>query len=245
MTVSFRPLRSNYGFQSPGFTVSPTGQLTVTSGSTLELNDRVDINDALYVSDQIYIDNIALLDLSDPLVNKLGVNITESYLTKLATLQDLNVVGDVDIQDSSNNVNLSIVSGQVILNSTTLGNIDNIEIGATTPADAFFNDVEIGQTGNNKSLNVVGTVSVSISASIPTITNTTITSTTGNIATVNATDVNSTTVDATTANITTVNTTDIAANDITIVNTPVDPDHATRKDYVDSRISAFAIAFGA
>ena len=86
MTVNYRPFKSAYGFESPGFAVSATGQLTITSGGTLELNDRVDINDELYVSSQIYINNIPLLDLADPLVNKLGPLITESSLTKLATL---------------------------------------------------------------------------------------------------------------------------------------------------------------
>lgn len=33
--------------------------------------------------------------------------------------------------------------------------------------------------------------------------------------------------------------------DINITNTPTNIDHATRKDYVDNRISAFSIAFGA
>ena len=33
--------------------------------------------------------------------------------------------------------------------------------------------------------------------------------------------------------------------DILLTNVPTQPEHATRKDYVDSRISAFAIAFGA
>ena len=32
---------------------------------------------------------------------------------------------------------------------------------------------------------------------------------------------------------------------ISTVEQPTDPDHVTRKDYVDARVSAFAIAFGA
>jgi hypothetical protein len=38
---------------------------------------------------------------------------------------------------------------------------------------------------------------------------------------------------------------DISANDVTIANTPTATNHATRKDYVDSRATAFAVAFGA
>ena len=38
---------------------------------------------------------------------------------------------------------------------------------------------------------------------------------------------------------------DMSANDVTIANTPTATNHATRKDYVDSRATAFAVAFGA
>jgi hypothetical protein len=37
----------------------------------------------------------------------------------------------------------------------------------------------------------------------------------------------------------------IAVNDVTINNIPTELYHATRKDYVDSRISALSIALGA
>jgi len=245
MTATFKPLRSDYGFESPGFSVSPTGQLTINSGSSLELNDRVDINDSLYVSTQIYIDNIALLDLTDPAVNKLGSGITESYLTKLDTLQELAVQGNLDIQDMGSNSNIDITNGVIIINSTTLGSLDNIEIGQTTPADAYFNNVEIGSVSNPSSLIIEGTLSVSDSASIPTITNTTITSTTANFTIGNIVTVNSTTVNATTGNVDTVNSSAIDADDITITNRPAQANHATRKDYVDNKISAFAIVFGA
>ncbi len=38
---------------------------------------------------------------------------------------------------------------------------------------------------------------------------------------------------------------EVAASDIAVSNTPTAVNHATRKDYVDSRVAAFSIAFGA
>jgi len=225
MTITFLPLRSTHGFQSPGFSVSPTGKLSISSGETQVFNDQVDINESLYVSDQIYINNVPLLDLTDPLINKLNSAITESSLTRLATLQELNVDGDVGIEDGSGNVNISIVSGIVEITSTTVGSIDNFDIGQTTPGDATFNTVIV-----NNTLNVAGTVTMTESLSLPTGNITTVNSTTGNITTVNST---------------TINTDIMVVDDITINNTPVELYHATRKDYVDNRITAFSIAFGA
>lgn len=245
MTVNYRPFKSSYGFESPGFSVSATGQLTITSGGTLELNDRVDINDSLYVSTQIFINNIPLLDLTNPLVNKLSPLITESSLTKLDVLQELFVQGDIEFKDALSNDNIVITNGVITIASTSLGTLDNIEIGSTTPADAYFNDVFIGSVGNDKELSVEGTVVISNSIDVPTIINTTITSTTGNITTVSATDVNTTNASITSATIDVISSEDITADDIIINNTPTAANQATRKDYVDNKISAFAIVFGA
>jgi hypothetical protein len=240
MTATFKPLRSTHGFESPGFSVSPTGQLSIASGSTLEFNDRVDVNDSLYVSDQIYINDIPLLDLSDPLVNKLSSAITESYLTKLDTLQELYVQGNAFIQDSQGNVNISITNGEVIISSTTVGYLDNITIGGSTPSDGYFNFLSV-----NNELIVSGDVFFNSSTNSPLGNITTVNSTTGNIDIVNSTTGNITTVNSITGNIDIVNSIELDVNDITINNTPVEVYHATRKDYVDNRISAFAIAFGA
>jgi hypothetical protein len=240
MSALFKPLRSTHGFESPGFVVSPTGQLTISSGSILEFDDRVNINDSLYVSDQIYVNNFPLLDLTDPLINKLGPAITESYLTKLDTLQNLDVQGDVYIQDTANNLNLSITNGQILISSIITGYIDNINIGVTTQADGYFNFISA-----NNDLAVTGEIFFDVSINGPLGNVITINSTTGNITTVNSITINATEVNSITGNIDTVNSIEIDVNDITINNTPIEAFHATRKDYVDNRISAFAIAFGA
>jgi hypothetical protein len=298
MSANFSPLRSVHGFKSPGFLVSPTGELTI--------DGEVTINNVINV-DQVYIRGFSLLDVTDSTVS-LDDNIRNSSLTGLGVLERLEVDGDVFIGIASTNF-ITINDGIISITSTNTGAIENMEIGAVTPADANFRDVTVGQTGanvvtsvalgnagsnytsgtktttgqigtsgtgltvaitvttgavqtvtivnggigyvvgdivdidggdgatleitqaaNNAVLTVNGTVDVTVSATI-----TTVNSTTGNITTVNST----------TGNITTINATEVDVDDITINNLPVEIYHATRKDYVDNRITAFAIGFGA
>jgi hypothetical protein len=239
-TVNYSPLRSESGFQSPGFEVSPTGKITTASGETQTFQDRVDINNELFVSEQIYINSIPLIDLSEPQINRLHPGITDSFLTKLATLRELSVVGNVDIEDQNNNKNISIINGTVLITSTNLGNIDNISIGLTTSANARFKDVEIGQPGTPSQLTVTGIVSISESATIPLLT-----TATGNITTTNSVTGNITTVNSNQVNSNQVNADEIDVDDIKINNQPTEIFHSTRKDYVDNRITALSIALGA
>jgi len=300
MSANFSPLRSLHGFKSPGFLVSPTGELTI--------DGEVTINNVINV-DQVYIQGFSLLDVTDSTVS-LDDNIRNSSLTGLGVLERLEVDGDVFIGIASTNF-ITINDGIISITSTNTGALENMEIGAVTPADANFRDVSVGQAGanvvtsvalvnagsnytsgtktttgqigvagigltvaitvsgsavqtvtivnggtgyvvgdivdiedsagsgatleitnavNNAVLTVNGTVDVTVSATI-----TTVNSTTGNITTVNST----------TGNITTINATEVDVDDITINNLPVEIYHATRKDYVDNRITAFAIGFGA
>lgn len=293
MSANFSPLRSVHGFKSPGFLVSPTGELLIEG--------EVTINNVINV-DQVYIQGFSLLDVTDSTVS-LDDNIRNSSLTGLGVLERLEVDGDVFIGIASTNF-ITINDGIISITSTNTGAIENMEIGAVTPADANFRDVSVGQAGNNVvtavnlnnagvnytagtktttgQLGVTGTgLTVSITVSGGLVQTATIVSggtgyVVGDIVdidggdgatleitqaannallTVNGTvDVtvtitsptsNITTMNSTTGNITTVNATAVDADDITINNLPVETYHATRKDYVDSRITAFAIGFGA
>ncbi len=235
MPVIYSPLRSLHGFKSPGFEVSPTGVLTVTSGGTLTFNDQVDINDSLYVDTQIYIDNDAVFEFGVGTVG-LSTSLTTSHLETLGTLQELNVEGNVNILDSSSNTNISIINGVLSLESfSSTGSIENVDIGQTSPGNGRFVDVIIDNDLAVTNDITATTIAVN-SASITT----TVSAATGNITTVNSTTINSTTINSTTVNVDS-----ITVDDITINNTPVELYHATRKDYVDNRITAFSIAFGA
>jgi hypothetical protein len=187
MTVNISPLRSQAGFQSPGFLVSPTGDITI---------------DGNFVSSQLIVNGITILETEDS-TPSLGSDIKNSSLTNLGVLNILEVRGDVSIVDISDNTNISIVDGQITVSSVTKGSLDNIAIGQTSAAEAMFTDVDADN------------LTLTTTAIIPTLASTDITST------------------------------DISADDIEITNQPTELNHATRKDYVDNRISALSIALGA
>ena len=178
MSVNFSPLKSNFGFSSPGFAVSNTGNL---QAENLQIQGNATVNGTLYFN---IISNIngnddtlqpfSLLDTSDSTIS-LSPLIKNSSLTGLGVLNRLEVDGDVYIGIASTNF-LTIDNGRVVVNNINLGSIENSTIGLITPAGARF--------------------------------------TTATMATA------------------------------TITNTPTLAGHATRKDYVDSRISALSIALG-
>jgi hypothetical protein len=295
MSANFSPLRSLHGFKSPGFLVSPTGELTIDS--------EVTINNVINV-DQVYIQGFSLLDVSDSTVS-LDDNIRNSSLTGLGVLERLEVDGDVFIGIASTNF-VTINDGIISITSTNTGALENMEIGAVTPADANFRDVSVGQTGINVVTSVaidnagggytsgtktttgqIGVAGTGLTVAITVTTGVVQTATVVNggtgyvvgdivdiddgtasgatleiisavnnaVLTVNGTvnvgvtitapTSNITTINSTTGNIDTVNATVVDVDDVTINNLPVQTYHATRKDYVDSRVTAFAIAFGA
>lgn len=235
MTITYSPLRSTHGFKSPGFEVSPTGVLTINSGGTLTFEDTTYINSSLYVATQIFIDTDPVFEFGASTVG-FSSDLTTSYLETLGTLQELNVQGDVTIEDSSNNLNISIVNGVLSIESFgSTGSIENVDIGQTSPGDGRFVDIVV-----DNDISIANDISATtIAVNSATIT-TTVGAATGNITTLNTTTGNITTVNATT-----VNTDDVTVDDITINNTPVQAYHATRKDYVDNRITALSIALGA
>lgn len=222
MSATFKPLRSGHGFQSPNFSVDATGNIvsngTVLISGEVNFNSQITASSGVY-ADQVYIQGIPLLEAVDSTVS-LSTEIKNSSLTTLGVLSNLELVGDLSIKDFEENNNISIVDGEITVTSTSLGSIDNIEIGQTTPANASFRNVNVGSEFDSSILTVTGTVVVSTSATIPTI-------------------------NSTTVNSTTVNTDSIDVDDITINNLPTEIYHATRKDYVDNRVSALSIALGA
>lgn len=202
MTVNISPLRSQAGFQSPGFLVGPTGDLTIEGN---------------FISSQLIVNGISVLETEDS-TPSLGSDIKNSSLTNLGVLNILEVRGDVSILDIADNTNISIVDGQITVVSVTKGTLDNIAIGQVTAAEAAFTDID------------ADTLTLTASAVIPNLT-----TTTGTITTVNSSDITSTNITAT----------DLTVDDIEITNQPTELNHATRKDYVDNRISALSIALGA
>jgi hypothetical protein len=193
MSIKYVPFESQSGFKSPGFAVDESGNVTVNA---LEVGGQG--QESILRADQIFVKNIQLLeaDFDESSLVALGSQIIGSSLTRVGTLEYLNIDGDLTVAQGTSSY-FSIVNGHVEIESfTAVGRIDNIAIGQETPAAGNFTEVSVGE-GN---LTVQGSV----------------------------------------------NANNITANgNISISNAPLLNSHATRKDYVDARISAFAIAFGA
>lgn len=191
MSISYLPFESKSGFRSPNFTVDQDGNVVVSS---LTVNSPTGENEIR--ADAIYVKGIQILEgsLDESTLVALGNNITASSLTRLGTLEFLDIDGDLRISEGSTPY-FNVVNGHIEMTSFgAVGTIDNIAIGTETPAQAFFttltaDDLIVTDTAALNSLSVT--------------------------------------------------------TNITVSNAPTAVGHVTRKDYVDSRISAFAIAFGA
>ena len=166
MSVRYQPFESKSGFLSPGFSVNENGDLTVSGN--------------IDTTGSFKINGVPIIDPSDSIIALDAVIQRALGLKEIGTLEYLNVFGDVVISNASTPY-IRIQGG--------IGNIDNVTIGASGPADGNFTSLNVGPGDSTGELTVDG--------------------------------------------------------DIYITNTPTLSSHATRKDYVDARISAFAIAFGA
>ena len=200
MSINYIPFESKSGFRSPGFSVDELGNVQVR---TLEVGGPGE--ESILRADQIYVKNIHLIeaDFDESSLVALGSQIIGSSLTRLGTLEFLNIDGDLRIAQGSSPY-FSVVNGHVEIESfAAVGRMDNIEIGLQNPAAGNFTTLNVNQGGE---LNVQGNVIVSLNLTVA-----------GEIST----------------------------SDIAVTNTPTADNHATRKDYVDSRIAAFSIAFGA
>jgi hypothetical protein len=192
MPISYVPFESKSGFRSPGFLVDQNGNLKIdgalTTGGSFNTTGIFSIN------------GIQLLDNTDSTV-ALGSGIRYSSLTRLGTLEFLNIDGDLIVNQGSTPY-FNIVNGNVkMFSAYGVGAIDNIDIGLKVPADGNFKSLNVGPGDSSGELSVQGFLNVIGTGTV-----------TGNL---------------------------------NITNQPTQTTHATRKDYVDARVAAFAIAFGA
>jgi hypothetical protein len=191
MSVSYIPFESKSGFKSPGFLVNELGDLTVTGSITVSGN--------ISTTGDFEINGIPVIDATDSTIS-LSEVIRYSHLTRVGTLEILNIDGDFTVAQGSTPY-INVINGNVFIKSANdIGSIDNIAIGLLEPADANFKSVNIGPGDSSGELTVQGTALVD----------------------------------------------DLEVSGPVILNTPpTSNNHAARKDYVDSRVTAFAIAFGA
>jgi len=198
MSINYIPFESKSGFRSPGFLVDELGNVQVRSLEVGGLGQE-----SILRADQIFVKNIQLIesDFDESSLVALGSQIVGSSLTRLGTLEFLNIDGDLRIAQGSSPY-FSVVNGHVEIESfAAVGRMDNIEIGLQNPAAGNFTSLNVGPGDSEGELTVQGHAIITNDATI--------------------------------------------GGDLTLNNTPSLSNHATRKDYVDARISAFAIAFGA
>jgi hypothetical protein len=132
MTVLYKQLQSEYGFKSPGFLVDENGNFNVAN---LNAIGSLKINNSIVLTP-----------------TTLASSVVNSSLTSVGTLTGLNVNSTSDIGILSNTLinltaplieinsnSLTITStGAITLTSGTTGTLDNITVGATTPATGTF-----------------------------------------------------------------------------------------------------------
>lgn len=217
MAVVYNPLISKSGFRSEGFEVNATGDVSAQNISA---------------------QNIFSASIDTSLIKLNGIPIFGSEDSSGSAA--FQIEQDFIVSEGSTPF-LSIINGRVVIDSRfdSVGRIDNVEIGSVTSAAATFTNITTGDYG------------------VPTLTsatNLTLSASNAIVVRVNGVDkgridsdgsdipIVNTTVDNTAIGSTTPSTGAFTA--IEISTQPSLPANATRKDYVDNRISAFAIAFG-
>ena len=218
MTISQKYLRSETGFESPGFVVDTSGNINFVG--SLRSNGQT---------------------LLTP--TSIASGIINSNLTTVGTLTGLTVQGTTSI--SSGIVTISS-TGALSISSALRGNINNVNIGTTTPG-----------TGTFTNLTVTGTLSTTeiflkpAPVTIGTIDNYNIGLTTRGSGAFTALSANLSVTLAPTV-LGSINNTSIGQTtastgrftNVSVVNSPTELTHVTTKQYVDNKISAFAIALG-
>jgi hypothetical protein len=134
MTVIYSPLESSYGFTSPGFTVDTVGNITapnITVSNIVMSGDLV-ANGANLSSALSTLRINGVIKLS---ATALGATVVTSSLTSVGTLTGLTINGQ-----------LTVSNGVIQLTSSTVGTLDNVNIGSTTPGTGAFTGLAVTAT---------------------------------------------------------------------------------------------------
>ena len=211
MAVNYTRLRSEYGFESPSFTVDETGNITA---------NVVTVSSLASTSAQLYLENFVFN----------GSSINTNNNTNIVFLTDIevdNILINSDITSKSikNTDPIEIDSSERViiknspLNLKSYTTIDRDLLTAET-GDIIFNSSENKINYYTSSWKSIGTGELVI-----------------NGTTISAAIDNNITIDPQ-------GTGTVIVDDLKINNSPTQLYHATRKDYVDRRITALSIALG-
>ena len=218
MTISQKYLRSETGFESPGFVVDTSGNINFVG--SLRSNGQT---------------------LLTP--TSIASGIISSNLTTVGTLTGLTVQGTTSISAGVVTINST---GALSISSSLRGNINNVNIGAVTPGSATFTNLTVTGT-----LTLTETFLKPAPATTGTIDNYNIGLTTRGSGAFTALSANLSVTLAPTV-LGSINNVSIGQSTastgrfttVSVVNSPTESTHATTKQYVDNKISAFAIALG-
>lgn len=217
--ITTNPLRSDTGFSSPGFVVDQNGNINF-SGSLLN-------------------NGVTLISSTT-----LSSNVTYSSLTSLGTLTELDVAGNVSISGGLLEV---ATTGSVSLNPASKGAINNVTIGLNSPVEGKFSSIVVTDTILYGSQNVL----VGNPTTTGAIDNYNIGSIVRGSGSFTTLSVNNTvtlnpSVGGHIDNVTIGLTTPVTGRftTVTLIQDPTETNQATSKQYVDTRISALAIALG-
>lgn len=238
MTINLTPLESKFGFKGPGFSVDATGNLIATSvqassftsdGAAITLGNII-LQDN-FIAEEFINSSIGTVDNSD-------LHFSSNLVLEEGTIKyDLTAknVYAQKILASQGNLTIETTDAPIFLKTNfrvtiqtsplRLAEFEEVARDDITPAagDLIFNSdtsaINFYNGSGWKNINSMGNISV---------TNTTMTAgATEDISIIPQTGGT------------------VIVNDLVINNIPVENEQATRKDYVDRRIAAFAIAFGA
>lgn len=217
MAVNYTRLKSEYGFESPNFIVDLSGDITTSGNITAEV---VTVSSLVSTSAQFYLENFVFDGSSISTNNNSSitfltdVEIDNLILTNDFTATNIRNTSTIEI-DSTERV--TIKNSPLNLKSFTSVERDSIE---PENGDLIFNS-------NQGLLNYYNNGWKSLGTGELVINGTTITSAVDNNITIDP-----------------LGTGIVIVNELKLNNDPVQPYEATRKDYVDRRITALAIALG-
>lgn len=236
MPVINNPFISQYGFESLGFSVSPTGQLIANSVTSSTFVTAVDISTTnLTVIGPTVLQDTLQVDSNSTLNQTIIVNDTAASESGAA----LTIIGGVGIQKNiivgqQANIGAALTVGT---NVTTFGSnltYGNIQTNANL-ITSFIASVDDGSTVSNLEIEPLGDLIFKVQGQST------------EIGRINATGINvpvqNTTINNTSIGATTPST--AAFVSATVTNAPTVASNITRKDYVDRTAIALAVAFGA
>lgn len=227
MSIDYKPLRSEFGFQSPNFSVTQAGVMTVNSviANSIASTDEFTLENFIFQNATIDTLDNGTIEFLNQLVMFNNIESVNSTI-ETAEITNLTVITELVASDltSSNEINLDANTRVVITNSP-------LTVHSYSATDRNLIDAEAGDivfNTNDLSLNYyTGLEWKTTSTGTLSFNNSTITAGTNENITIDPQGTGTVIVD-----------------DLQINNLPTNNNQAVRKDYVDSRISAFSIAFG-